>query len=679
MNSFARALKSQRTGTGNVVDADVATAKRELSNLRRMQTEYFIRTANKVAELRRSHPESSRFKLKEWLQREVGFSRAEAKAYIEFDAKLGNETTALKEHSISPDSIRAIMSCDPQTKAECLLRMKSGERVHPQSVARLKRATRQAARSPEQTARSLRDKLFKDAALEHGFKACASLQGTADELLDLMDRRGGVGSRAGDRSERIQKSETADLLINEVAGKLLADLKTLFPSMNPEKRDYAVRGRRDIAGLWVSRSWRMLSALRRNRYEPAHLACDGDDITGVRACVEFLAGKRAFSTPKPGDFASAPDGVSNPLFIDIDAGIGGTALGLEAAGFRPVALFPRAVDSQRALETNRPSWTVKPASDFALLTDVLFEYASKNVDLLTSGLPWHHHVHGQKVAYANALIALEIVKPKTFLFEGLEADRENPSIVQDFVDRGYDAQWHTLDVSRYGLAQAKARHVLLGARDRLLDELSMPAIDPPEDCGLADAIGDLVSHRKWDETEEPADRDAFENALHAWMSKYGRMKVPEFPQGRRNRKKQQWRQRGIRIDEHYVVGPPSTEELETGIRLNPAMLKRLQTFPDSWKVGPGILNANEIAGAFPPQAAKIVGMAIHSALAGVHFDYKRAVRTSLVLPAVEGVETASGSISETWTRSVLEFLVDDSSTLRDRKPESLSERSVATG
>ena len=62
-----------------------------------------------------------------------------------------------------------------------------------------------------------------------------------------------------------------------------------------------------------------------------------------------------------------------------------------------------------------------------------------------------------------------------------------------------------------------------------------------------------------------------------------------------------------------------------GHDLNNAILKAIQSFPESWQVeGLSSSNAKLLESSFPPVAARMLGLAIHSALTGLEFDYRRA-------------------------------------------------------
>ncbi|MGW9231081.1 DNA cytosine methyltransferase [Pseudorhizobium sp. NPDC055634] len=198
-----------------------------------------------------------------------------------------------------------------------------------------------------------------------------------------------------------------------------------------------------------------------------------------------------------------------------------------------------------------------------------------------------------------------------------------------FGDKGYDLAWHTVDVSSYGVAQSRNRVVMIGARDGLLKGFSTPVIAPPERRTLAQAAGHLVDRYIQYADIASERREMERTAVEQWRVRWDSELAPEFPNRRESRAIQRWRRLGIDIQD-YHNSQPHRAALVTGFKLNNALLKAIQSFPRSWQVeGPSSSNAKLLESSFPPLAARMLGLALHSALTGLDFDYRRAASKPL--------------------------------------------------
>lgn len=95
-------------------------------------------------------------------------------------------------------------------------------------------------------------------------------------------------------------------------------------------------------------------------------------------------------------------------FVELCAGAGGMALGLEAAGFRPVAVVEIDKNAAATLRINRPAWNVIVED----LRRVDFKpYRQQRIDLLVGGLPCQPYSEDGKD------------DPRDLLMEGAQAVR----------------------------------------------------------------------------------------------------------------------------------------------------------------------------------------------------------------------------------------------------------------
>ena len=105
--------------------------------------------------------------------------------------------------------------------------------------------------------------------------------------------------------------------------------------------------------------------------------------------------------------------VTHPPFttIELFAGAGGLALGIEKAGFNTIALIEFDKDAARTLETNRSNWNVI-CDDIANLSPLnlpeTFNLQVGELDLLSGGAPC------QAFSYAGKRLGLEDARGTLF-------------------------------------------------------------------------------------------------------------------------------------------------------------------------------------------------------------------------------------------------------------------------
>lgn len=159
--------------------------------------------------------------------------------------------------------------------------------------------------------------------------------------------------------------------------------------------------------------------------------------------------------------------------IELFAGAGGLALGLEKAGFEEIGLIEIDKTACATLKSNRPNWNVieDDIVEFSK-KDLLKEFGLKKgeLDLLSGGYPC------QSFSYAGKKLGLEDVRgtmffyyaeflrqlqPKMFLAENVkgltthDGGRTIQTMVDVFEELGYSVEWKVLNAWDYGV------HVIL--------------------------------------------------------------------------------------------------------------------------------------------------------------------------------------------------------------------------
>ena len=172
--------------------------------------------------------------------------------------------------------------------------------------------------------------------------------------------------------------------------------------------------------------------------------------------------------------------------VELFAGAGGLALGLEEAGFKDVGLVEWYKYAASTLRANRPEWNVIQGDVVEIAEKGIRNYIDKyvEVDLLSGGYPC------QAFSYAGKKLGLEDVRgtmfyyyakileelmPRVFLEEnvrGLVSHDEGKTLktmIDVFTEIGYNVEYKILKATDYGVAQKRERVIIIGTRKDLKD------------------------------------------------------------------------------------------------------------------------------------------------------------------------------------------------------------------
>lgn len=182
-------------------------------------------------------------------------------------------------------------------------------------------------------------------------------------------------------------------------------------------------------------------------------------------------------------------GVRMYTTIELFAGAGGLALGVEKAGFDTLALIEFDRSACDTLEKNRPEWRVI-CDDIANISKLdLEEYfglEKGELDLLSGGAPCQAFSYaGKRLGLEDArgtlfyhyAIFLEKLQPKMFLFENVRGllthdhGKTYQTMLNIFEEAGYDIQKQILNAWDYGVAQKRERLITVGIRKDLSEKI----------------------------------------------------------------------------------------------------------------------------------------------------------------------------------------------------------------
>lgn len=335
--------------------------------------------------------------------------------------------------------------------------------------------------------------------------------------------------------------------------------------------------------------------------------------------------------------------MKNRKCIELFAGAGGLALGLEQAGFEEVALIEIDKTACETLKLNRPKWNVLNEDIVEVSKrDLLKEFNLKEgeLDLISGGYPC------QSFSYAGKKLGLDDVrgtmfyyyaefikqlKPKMFFAENVkgltthDGGKTIETMINVFEDLGYKVEWKVLNAWDYGVAEKRQRVVIIGIRKDLTDKVKF---EYP------------IQHEY-----KPVLRDVLKDVPESVGAKYPEKKKKVFdlvPPGG------YWRDLPDDVAKEYmkscyymgggrtgIARRLSWDEPSLTLTCSPMMKQtdrchpdesrpfttreyaRIQSFPDNWNFA-GKMNDiyKQIGNAVPVNLAKCVGESIMTALNG---------------------------------------------------------------
>ncbi|MFI7708771.1 DNA cytosine methyltransferase [Nonomuraea sp. NPDC049480] len=320
--------------------------------------------------------------------------------------------------------------------------------------------------------------------------------------------------------------------------------------------------------------------------------------------------------------------------LEICAGGGGQALGLEQAGFEHVMLIENDSDACSTLRANRPGWKVLEAD---LESFDASDYPDLHgIDLLSGGVPCSPYtIAGHQLGKDDerdllpvALKLVDQIRPKAVLIENVstlargrryaETKKEAEGILQDL---RYYPLWTVLDAQDYGLAQRRRRTVLVALRSETFLHFQWPT-----PLGKPPSVGQVLlpsmASKGWPGAAEwaAAANDVAPTIVGGSKKHGGGDLGPD-------RAKTAWMKLGVNgqsiaDDGEGVPGPDYV--LRRGLppdgrdglpRLEVWQVALLQGFPSDWMfVGKKTSRYRQVGNAFPPPVAAAVGRQIAAAL-----------------------------------------------------------------
>ncbi|HMD76872.1 MAG TPA: DNA (cytosine-5-)-methyltransferase [Terracidiphilus sp.] len=304
--------------------------------------------------------------------------------------------------------------------------------------------------------------------------------------------------------------------------------------------------------------------------------------------------------------------------LELCAGGGGAAIGLEQAGFTHAALMDIDSHACATLRRNRPYWNVIQA-------DIRRFDASywRGLDLLSGGLPCPpFSIAGKQLGenddrdmFPAMLRIVKDVHPRAVLIEnvrGILTARFAPfreRIDKAFHLLGFDTHWVGFNAADFGVPQMRHRAFLIALRRGATNPLQLPVAKKAPQMTVGESIGDLMGAGGWNRVtnwikgaSSPAPTIVGGSAKHGG---------PDLGPTRARR---EWAAMGV--DGLGLADAPPAHDFSGMPRLTIPMVARLQSFPDEWMFAGGKTQAyRQVGNALPVKLAFAVAKAVYQCLA----------------------------------------------------------------
>jgi DNA (cytosine-5)-methyltransferase 1 len=311
--------------------------------------------------------------------------------------------------------------------------------------------------------------------------------------------------------------------------------------------------------------------------------------------------------------------------VELCAGAGGQALGLELAHFEHLACVEYDEQACATLRANRPHWNVIEDDLRAVVRRrELVEFAG--CDLLAGGVPCPPFSIASRQLGADddrdlfpAILDLAAqLGPRAILVEnvrGLLSSKFRPYrsyIRRRLVALGYERLWWDIvQASDYGVPQLRPRALLVALRDDVEGTFAWP--EPVADrVTVGETLLDLMGEAGWPHAQAWAERaNRIAPTLVGGSKKHG------GPDLGPSRAKAEWATIGCDGMGLADQAPGPDFPADHRPKLTVRMTARLQGFDDEWHLSGGkTAQYRQVGNAFPPPVARAVGEAIAAALAG---------------------------------------------------------------
>ncbi|HEY8781272.1 MAG TPA: DNA cytosine methyltransferase [Mucilaginibacter sp.] len=301
--------------------------------------------------------------------------------------------------------------------------------------------------------------------------------------------------------------------------------------------------------------------------------------------------------------------------IEICAGAGGQALGLEEAGFEHCALVEYEHLACQTLRYNRPNWNV-------IEKDVRVFSASdfKDIDLFAGGVPCPpFSIAGKQLGrdderdlFPEALRLIKECNPRAVMLENVKGllskkfESYRKHIIDELNILGYECSWQVVNASDYGVSQLRPRAILVALKTCYFEFFTWPVKNPSFPPSIGELLFEEISASGWDARQWAIRAKTIAPTIVGGSKKHGGADLGP------TRAKKAWAEMGI--DGKGLADTPPLPGFNAMPRLTLQMTALIQGFPLNWKfAGRKTPAYRQVGNAFPPPVAKAVGKSIFNA------------------------------------------------------------------
>jgi DNA (cytosine-5)-methyltransferase 1 len=302
-----------------------------------------------------------------------------------------------------------------------------------------------------------------------------------------------------------------------------------------------------------------------------------------------------------------------PTTIELCAGGGGQAIGLELSGYKHIALIENDKFACQTLRLNRPTWNVVEHDLFCDFDLSLF----KGVDLIAGGLPCPpFSIAGGQLGekdernlFSVGLNYVDAIRPKAVMFENVKGLLEprfrdyREHIDTQLTKMGYCIGWRLLQASEFGVPQLRPRVILIAVEKSRSEKFIWPS-GRKTSRTVGSTLHRLMKARGWQYADQWRDRaNTIAPTIVGGSKKHGGADLGP------TRSKAAWAQ--LSVDGFNIAEAAPDKTFRGMPQLTIPMVARLQGFPSTWKFsGKKTAAYRQIGNAFPHQVAKALGIAL---------------------------------------------------------------------
>lgn len=304
--------------------------------------------------------------------------------------------------------------------------------------------------------------------------------------------------------------------------------------------------------------------------------------------------------------------------LELCAGAGGEALGLEQAGIEHAGLIEIDRFACVTLRYNRPKWNVIE-QDLTKLTSVS-EF--KGVDIVSGGLPCPPFSKAGKQLgkldernlFPVAIDIIDELRPRAVMIENVRGILD--AVFEDYrkfiagrlKKLGYTTDWKLLNACDFGVPQLRPRVVFVALQTASTGNFDWPSPNKVASKTVGETLYDLMSENGWKGARAwKKHADEIAPTIVGGSKKHG------GPDLGPTRAKRAWAELGV--NGHTIAETAPERDFVGMPRLTVPMVARIQGFPDEWTFSGKKTNAyRQVGNAFPPPVARAVAQQLAECL-----------------------------------------------------------------